>query len=155
MILKGIISSYPNEDNKIKIRIPRYHRPVGASGYTPLEDLPDATVISMPGIKPQYIPGDIVYVDFENDDLSKPCIIGKLNYPNDTINSVSNAIFGDITVQSVTKLSPDTTIGKIQSDDLQYTVQGFINLSSSSSGGMSDYYYRDDGFGNISVIYYT
>lgn len=155
MILKGIISSYPNEDNKIKIRIPRYHRPVGASGYTPLEDLPDATVISMPGIKPQYIPGDIVYIDFENDDLSKPCIIGKLNYPNDTIDSVSNAIFGDVTVQSVTTLSSNTTIGQIQPKDLQYTVQGFINLSSNESGSMQNYYYKDDGNGNISVIYYT
>lgn len=153
MILKGIISSYVNEEtNKIKIRIPKYHRPVGVSGSVPNEELPYATIISSPGIKPQYIPGDIVYIDFEDDDLSKPCVIGKLNYPDDVIDSVSNIKLGDVSVQSSTNLSTNTKIGEIDYQDLLHVVQGFINAP---TGGGNDYYYHDDGNGNISVIYYT
>lgn len=152
MILKGIISSYIDDENKVKIRIPRYHRPVGTAGYTPLESLPSATIISPPGIKPQYIPGDIVYVDFEDDDLSKPCILGKLNYSQDVINSVSNIFVGDLIVQNNTKLSTDSNIGDINYKDLSHTVQGFINQPIS---GAQTYYYSDDGHGNISVHYYS
>ena len=153
MILKGIISSYVNEQtNKIKIRIPKYHRPVGVAGSTPNDELPYATIISSPGIKPQYIPGDIVYIDFEDDDLSKPCVIGKLNYIEDLIDSVSNIQLGDLSVTSATNLSSTTKIGDINYQDLLHTVQGFINAP---PGGGSDYYYHDDGNGNISVIYYN
>ena len=98
------------------------------------------------------VPGDIVYIDFEDDDLSKPCVIGKLNYIEDSINSVSNIQLGDLLVSSATNLSSNTKIGEINYEDLLHTVQGFINAP---PGGGSDYYYHDDGNGNISVIYYN
>lgn len=150
MIVKAIIESYPDENSRVRIRIPKFHKLKNVATSTPTDELPFASTCSLPGIKPVYIPNDIVFVDFENDDTSKPVIVGKLNYKNDEVNSISNITAGTLKVQSNTMLSDETQVGTINYSDLNYAVNGFIN----SPDSVSEYYYTDIGNGNIRVNYY-
>lgn len=150
MIVKAIVESYPDENSRVRIRIPKFHKLKGVATSTPTKDLPFAATCSLPGIKPVYIPDDIVFVDFENDDTSKPVIVGKLNYKNDEVSSISDINAGTLNVISNATLSNETQVGNISYDDLNYTITGFIN----APANVSHYYYNDIGNGNIRVNYY-
>lgn len=126
MLVKGIIKSYVNENNLIKIRIPKYHKFENVAGCTPDDNLPYAAICSLPGITPVYIPEDIVYIEFEDDDLSKPVIIGKLIRNND-INSYSNISAQSLSINGDAKISSDTQIGSITYENLKYVTESFIN----------------------------
>lgn len=150
MILKAIVESYPDENSRVRIRIPKFHKLKNVATSTPTKDLPFATTCSLPGIKPVYIPNDIVFVDFENDDTSKPVIVGKLNFKNDTTDSISDITAGTLKVNSNTTLSDETVVGSINYTELNYAVNGFIN----QPDNISEYYYTDIGNGNVRVNYY-
>lgn len=150
MILKAIVESYPDENSRVRIRIPKFHKLKNVATSTPTDELPFAPTCSLPGIKPFYTPGEIVFIDFENDDPSKPVVVGKLNYKSDTSNSISDITASTLKVQSNTILSDETRVGNINYSDLDYTVNGFINAPDS----VSEYYYTDIGNGNIRVNYY-
>ena len=98
MILKAIVESYPDENSRVKIRIPKFHKLKNVATSTPTDELPFAATCSLPGIKPVYIPDEIVFVDFENEDFSKPVIVGKLNYKNDKVKSISDITAGTLKV---------------------------------------------------------
>ena len=117
-----------SDDYKIRIRIPRFHKFEGPAGSTDFNNLPLATVCSFPGLTTIYMPGDIVYVDFENDDISRPVIVGKLSRSDDNSGSFSDISGHAATFKADTHLSSETTIGDIIYQDLLYTVQGFANL---------------------------
>ena len=126
MILKAIIES-TNLDNQYRIRIPKYHQIDGVSTATPINQLPFASVCYQPGIIPNYSIGDVVYIDFENDDLSQPIILGKLLCQRSyTETSVSDATLRSLTVQVDTQLSEDTTISDITFDDIKLAVNSTI-----------------------------
>ena len=128
MILKAIVESYP-ENNKIKVRIPKFHKLDGVVNATPFNDLPSASILCLPGIIPHYIPNDIVFVGFENEDISRPIILGKLYRQDDFVSSTSTITASELTVTSRTNLSSDTQIGNVNYEDLNYSVNGFINLT--------------------------
>ena len=72
MVFKAIIKSLPKDNNKYLVRIP------------PLEDnttkemiLP-ALLCNQPGEYGNYKVGDVVFVEFENNKLDVPVIIGRL-----------------------------------------------------------------------------
>lgn len=77
MIQKGqietIISPY-----QYKVRIPRYDKLSTTPGGIPTEDLSSAIVCSVPGTRITFAEGDIVLIDFENNELNKPVILGLL-----------------------------------------------------------------------------
>lgn len=77
MIQKGIIAQVIDKYN-YKVRIPKYDKIESATYSTKLDDLSSGIVCSIPGIDIAYVEDDVVLVSFENDELSKPVILGLL-----------------------------------------------------------------------------
>lgn len=73
MIVKGLIKSIDFADNSCKVRLPIFET-AASSGEVVLK----ATILIQPGMYNGYAEGDVVFVDFENDKLSQPIVIGKL-----------------------------------------------------------------------------
>jgi hypothetical protein len=73
MIVKGILKTINYNDNSCTVRIPLFE---GAA--TAGEVVLDAIFLSQPGTYNGYNEGDIVFVDFENDSLDSPIILGKV-----------------------------------------------------------------------------
>lgn len=114
-IIEGYIDS-----NHIRVRIPRINKLATSVNGTPTEELSIATICAMPGYNPSFITGDIVFVEFEEDDVSKPVIVGDLkNQLHD------KKVAGDLNLKSAVisvnaQLPEDTTIGSITRDELAY-----------------------------------
>ena len=77
MLQKGIIETI-EDMYTAKVRIPRYNKIAADASGTSKEDLAVAVVCTLPGMKVAYSVGDVVLVDFENDELNKPVILGLL-----------------------------------------------------------------------------
>lgn len=78
MLTKAIVESVVDK-NHYKVRIPLYNKEKNAIGSTPTSNLNVATVCATQGTYPSYVEGDVVWVGFEQDLISKPVIIGELN----------------------------------------------------------------------------
>lgn len=72
-IIEAIISAY-----EYKVRIPRYDKLITTPGAVPTDNLSSAIVCSIPSTKVSFAVGDIVLIGFENDELTKPVILGLL-----------------------------------------------------------------------------
>ena len=105
------------KDNTYKVRIPIYHGIEGSSNATTDDELPYATVATIKGAANIYTAGDIVYVDFEENDLSKPVIIGGLLLDKKT-NSTLDIDFDSINVKTRAILPATTTIGNVTATEL-------------------------------------
>ena len=99
MIQKGIIAQVIDRYT-YKVRIPKYDKIGSATNGTKTEDLSSGIVCTIPGIEIAYSVDDVVLVSFENDELSKPIILGLLyrNYKSDSDIAVANvdSSLGDI-----------------------------------------------------------
>ena len=102
-MVKGIIETIETSFT-YKVRIPVYHKIKNAVAYTPVEDLPIATVCTSPGVLPIYQIGDIVWIDFENDELGLPVITGLL-YREEQTNSTADINCSTLIVDNDTVLS--------------------------------------------------
>ena len=92
MIQKGIIAQVIDKYT-YKVRIPKYDKIESATASTKTDDLSSGIVCTIPGVDIIYTVGDVVLVSFENDELSKPIILGLLyreNSNSDSDISVSN-----------------------------------------------------------------
>ncbi len=120
MIQKAIVESIEN-DYQIKIRIPKFDK-MSYDG-TSFGDLSTSIVCSSPGTIVNYSVGDIVLVGFENNEISKPVILGLLYTENNTGDSIkfpaiSNKL--DNVTQAVNKLQ---------------TTQSYIHIKYSNDNG--------------------
>lgn len=77
MLQKGIIETIEDKYT-VKVRVPKYDKLESSASGTRSEDLATGIVCTLPGMNLTYAVGDIVLVDFENDELSKPVILGLL-----------------------------------------------------------------------------
>lgn len=102
MIVKGIIKTINYNDNSCTVRLPLFET-VATSG----EVILSAVFMSQPGMYNGYAENDVVFVDFENDSLDSPIVIGKL-YLGATAETAS-AKKGGITVSSL-NVSSDATL---------------------------------------------
>ena len=73
MIVKGIIKTINFLENSCTVRLPLFET-AAASGEVVL----DAIISIQPGLYNGYTEGDVVFVDFENNKLSQPVVVGKL-----------------------------------------------------------------------------
>mgnify|MGYP003292549718 CR=1 FL=1 len=73
MIVKGIIKTINFSENSCTVRLPLFET-AAAQG----EVILDAIISIQPGLYNGYTEGDVVFVDFENNKLSQPIIVGKL-----------------------------------------------------------------------------
>ena len=113
---KAIIDSI--EGTQVRIRIPELHKVNGAVSATPQSELPVAPVCTLPGCNPNLRPGDIVLVDFENEEFGTPIIIGVL-FTNKTYNDgIADLTLGSLKVKVNAELPPDTKIGGVTAKNL-------------------------------------
>lgn len=73
MITKGILKTIDYNNNSCTVRLPLFE---GAGNST--EVVLSAVFLNQPGSYNGYNEGDIVFVDFENDKLNNPIVLGKL-----------------------------------------------------------------------------
>lgn len=115
-------------DNLAKIRIPEIHGIEGVAGHTPNSDLPFATINTINCLKNYYQVGDIVWVDFENGNLSTPVIMGQFLMPDttngvieeDTNNSNAKLFLEGLNVKGKTVLGASTSIGKVNQTEISH-----------------------------------
>lgn len=103
MIQKGIVESIISQ-YEYKVRIPRYDKLVTTPGGVPTEDLASAIVCSIPGTKIAFAENDIVLVDFENNELNKPVILGLLYRENNGEASQFNVISSERDISKIDKV---------------------------------------------------
>jgi len=128
MIFKAIVVSRTDDDNKIYITIPVLD---GASSKTDFKGVNKrlATVCSLPGCMPVYATGDVVYVDFEQDNMSEPIVIGSL-LSSESNTSIINVNAESLKVNVDTQLSDETFIG----NELYNNIPVVSNDSQSGTG---------------------
>lgn len=125
MIFKAIVTSNSTEnENTVYITIPILDDVSSKNNFKGANQRL-ATICSLPGCIPRYAKGDVVYVDFEQDDMSLPVIIGSL-MSSKSNNSVIDLYVDSLTVDVNTQLSGETLI-----DDTQ-----FSNNSTNDSSGV-------------------
>lgn len=81
MLAKAIVVKIIDEHN-VKVRIPVFDKIQGSAFAAADEDLRIACICCPPGVKFALRTGDIVFVDFELDNLTKPVIMGMLSRDN-------------------------------------------------------------------------
>ena len=115
MLLKGVVEKI-NDAYSIQVRIPLINGIGNNYSTTPETELPISVICSAPGSCPNFKLGDVVIVGFENDDLGKPIIIGQLFCAN--TKGASTATLQSLEVLGSAKLSYNTSIGKVTSEEL-------------------------------------
>lgn len=116
MITKGIVEEIDNY--LVKVRLPVFDKIAGAKNATLTQDLSDATICCQPNSKYQVSVGDVVFVGFEDNDISKPIILGQL-YRDVDSNTFMSLVLSGLETKSTTTLSKDTTIGEVKSSEIE------------------------------------
>lgn len=107
---KAIVESI--DGTKARVRMPELHKISGAVGATPSSEIPLAAICTVPGCRPNLRPGDVVLVDFENEDYGMPIIIGTL-FTENGYSSIADLELGSLRVKANVKLPEDTSIGNV------------------------------------------
>ena len=111
-IVEGMV-----DDFHYRVRIPVLNKIAAAIGATPVAELSIATIAVAPGVSPKFRSGDIVFVEFEEGDTSKPVIVGSLFNTLDS-KIVSDAKFDSLSVNVNTTLQRETQIGEVTADNI-------------------------------------
>lgn len=106
MIVKGLIKSIDYSDNSCMVRLPIFE-----TAATKSEVVLKAVMLSQPGMYNGYAEGDVVFVDFENDKLNQPIVIGKLFLGPAKENTAPTALsVANLTVSKSATLPIDTKL---------------------------------------------
>lgn len=111
-IVEGMV-----DDFHYRVRIPILNKIAQAVGATPVDELAIATLAVPPGISPKFRSGNVVFVEFEEGDTSKPVICGALFNTLDS-QTVSDAKFDSLVVDVNVVLPRDTSIGDVTPDNI-------------------------------------
>lgn len=121
MITKAIVEDIINNKEFI-VRIPIFDNIESAREHTIKEDLNTALAILSPGLSNNIVIGDVVYVGFEDNDISKPIILGLLDkenqQPRQTTVTSAQLNCDYLNVKNPTTLPIGTNIGSITYDQL-------------------------------------
>ena len=120
MITKAIVED-ASDRYSVKVRIPFYDRASVAPRRVLDEDLPQATICTLPNSGLNVRKGDIVFVSFEDDDIGRPVIVGCL-YTNKVSDTGANIFAETLGVATNAKLPKSTSIGDVSSEELQRLV---------------------------------
>lgn len=115
-LLKAIIVE--KKDNLFKIRIPFKHGIEGSKDSDINEELPFATLSTINVFKDTFNEGDVVYIYYENNDESKPVIMGHLYTQNSE--NVGSLKLRDLDISLSAKLPSNTNIGVVKSKEIGY-----------------------------------
>lgn len=150
MLQKAIIEKKIDKYS-MKVRIPVYNKVKSDPTATPTNELYTATIQTLPGCSPNYQEGDVVIVDFENDDLSFPIIIGLL-YREHMPQGSTDITADSLVVNVNTNLSENTLIGEVTPDSLKKLNDKYSNnvKAISIQYSLSNYQDHYDSFSNWS-----
>lgn len=150
MLQKAIIEKKLDKYS-MKVRIPVYNKVKSDPTATPTNELYTATIQTLPGCSPNYQEGDVVIVDFENDDLSFPVIIGLL-YREHMPQGSTDITADSLVVNVNTNLSENTLIGEVTPDSLKKLNDKYSNnvKAISIQYSLSNYQDHYDSFSNWS-----
>lgn len=150
MLQKAIIEKKLDKYS-MKVRIPVYNKVKSDPTATPTNELYTATIQTLPGCSPNYQKGDVVIVDFENDDLSFPIIIGLL-YREHMPQGSTDITADSLVVNVNTNLSENTLIGEVTPESLKKLNDKYSNnvKAISIQYSLSNYQDHYDSFSNWS-----
>ena len=150
MLQKAIIEKKLDKYS-MKVRIPVYNKVKSDPTATPTNELYTATIQTLPGCSPNYQEGDVVIVDFENDDLSFPIIIGLL-YREHMPKGSTDITADSLVVNVNTNLSENTLIGQVTPESLKKLNDKYSNnvKAISIEYSLSNYQDHYDSFSNWS-----
>ena len=117
MITKAIVED-ASDRYSVKVRIPFYDRASVAPRRVLDEDLPQASICTLPNSGLNVRKGDIVFVSFEDDDIGRPVIVGCL-YTDKVSDTGANIFAETLRVATNAKLPKSTSIGDVSSKELQ------------------------------------
>lgn len=126
MITKGIVEQIV-DNYTYKVRLPLYDGITSAPTFTSTDDLNIATVNCPPNCRYNLHIGDIVFVGFEDNDMGKPIILGFL-YSDKSMSTSCDLTLNSLIVKVNTKLSDDTSIGEVSSQDIRNLVHTKGNI---------------------------
>lgn len=113
MLTKGyIVELATKTSNKFKVRIPLFDS-AGQDTLTNEDNTVDATLCYEPSNLNSYKVGDCVFIEFENDEESKPVIMGKL-YTTSTKETRGLGNLNTLNVSSSATLPLDSTLGDVK-----------------------------------------
>ena len=121
MICKAIVEEIIDQ-YKVRVRVPTFHRGEESIGATPLIDMPVTIMCVQPGIYSNIKVKDVVMVDFEDDNVDKPVIIGLL-FSENSKKSLPDITANSLKVKVNSKFTKDTTIGEVTPDNI-FTLKG-------------------------------
>ena len=133
MIVKGIINSIDHTSNVCSVRIPTFE--TASSPGTPA--VFSATFMNIPGIYNNYKKNDIVFVSFENGNITYPVVIGKLYLGTNkeaqnrgTISCNNLKVTGDSIIPITTKLSSSDSLAEslTNSSNTFNTIKDIVDL---------------------------
>ena len=115
MVTKGIIMSVPTgeEDNIYEVRLPFFEDPIENAE----EIIYESVLNEAPGILQGYNVGDVVYCAFEDNNMARPVIIGKL-FSTSLENVGAEIQTLDLDVTKRASLPVHTTIGNATEEDI-------------------------------------
>lgn len=117
MVCKAIVQSKLS-DYKVTVRIPSIQKGLESIGATPQNQIPTATISIAPGIYPSLRTGDTVIVSFEDDDLSRPIILGIL-YTQNCKGVLADIVGNSLVIKVNAKLPEETSVGKVTSKSIK------------------------------------
>ena len=150
MVTKGVIISKIEGTNKFNVRVPIFEN-VGNSSVLddPKSPAYAAAVCYTPGMLENYLPGDIVYITFENNELDNLIIIGKL-YQGEDVGNVGFAKIDKLEVGSDTELNGNVRVNGVMLSTLNdhnqaiSNIQNFIKNQSNKNNKMGDWVIEAD-----------
>ena len=125
MITKGILKTINYNENSCTVRIPLFETTSSTN-----EVVLPAIFLTQPGSYNGYSEGDVVFVDFENNSLSNPIIIGKLYLgaiKEKTTPKKGGLTIADLSVTSSATLPLDTKLTFNAADETVASVEGGYN----------------------------
>ena len=116
MLFKGTVEQLVTPVTA-RVRIPFLHKISSSLSYTETQDLPIAHICTLPNVHISLKIGDVVIVGFENNDLSKPLILGHL-FTETESSTFASPIFNSLEILQDTRLGSNTSIGQISAQDI-------------------------------------
>ena len=117
MITKGIVEDII-DTYQVRVRLPIFDKVDGAKNATKNEDLSIGTVCCLPNSSYQVNVGDVVFLGFEDNDISKPIILGQL-YRDVDSNTLMTLVLGTLETKTSTVLCKNTTIGDVSANEIK------------------------------------
>lgn len=136
MITKATIKKLnTNENNHCLVFIPFLKKANDMTDDATLE----ATFTSISGIENTYKVGDVVYVEFEDNEYSRPVIVGKLYTDKENADEITTTIIAKASQITTTSKLPDSTyLGDSDSDSLITKIERAEYLSESNYENKQD-----------------